>query len=233
MDANILVIDANVDRRKVTVEQITNAGIHCQELDGYEDLACDYQSLSAECVVLECEANPHDGQPNTLERVASRIQLRPTIVTCQSANADIAVTAFRQGAIDFLRRPFSAGDLLNAIRTGVVAYRRSVEIRDARLRFDGITEPENRLIHLILDGESNRRVAARLDIGLRTVERMRNRLLKKTESQSWLEMIKYYLIAKRTPPWIAPARTTPAEVIYSPLQPFAPGSANSTIGFGS
>ena len=105
--------------------------------------------------------------------------------------------AFRSaglGAVNVIEKPFLPEDLIVNLRVALASEQRLREIRDNGKRFssrffDELTRREKKILGLLMAGEPNKRVAAILDIGLRTVEGERAQIMKKLNVNSFVELI--------------------------------------------
>lgn len=112
-----------------------------------------------------------------------------------SGHGDIAtaVSAIKQGAIDFVQKPFSYLDVLAIIKK---ALQGDVEMRQKRAqdglvagRFAQLTERERQVLQCVIDGKPNKTIAATLDISMKTVEFHRARLMEKLNADSVAELV--------------------------------------------
>lgn len=122
------------------------------------------------------------------------------IIAC-STNAGLwdVVQAFREGATDFVQKPFSEVDLLGAVTRAADAARRiacstllKTQVQD---RLNRLSPGEREVLELLLQGLSNREMAAQLDISVRTVEDRRARLMRKMAADSLAEMVQMVTLA--------------------------------------
>lgn len=122
------------------------------------------------------------------------------VIAC-STNAGLwdVVQAFREGAADFVQKPFSEVDLLGAITRAADAARRiagsavlKAQVQD---RLTRLSPGEREVLELLLQGLSNREMAGRLGISVRTVEDRRARLMRKMAADSLAEMVQMVALA--------------------------------------
>lgn len=126
----------------------------------------------------------------------------PVIAIAESPSTVDAVEAMKQGAYDVLALPDQAADLPRVIRQALsrgseAAQRRQV-ISTLRHRLSQLTTAENQVLDAMLEGMANKQIAQALQIGLRTVELRRSKIMKKMEAKSLAELVKFVCQAKDT-----------------------------------
>jgi len=124
-----------------------------------------------------------------LFRVLNRKHLAfPVIFITGHGDIPLAVSAIKQGAQDFLTKPFGEGELLNAVRSAIEHYRSSreqlLELQELQARADTCTPRERDVMRLLADGLSNKGIAEALGISPRTVEIHRAHVMEKMSADS-------------------------------------------------
>jgi two-component system response regulator FixJ len=122
-----------------------------------------------------------------------------------SARGDIpaAVHAMKLGAVDFIAKPLNERDLLQAVlraseSSGQADTRRQVEVA-AAARVDRLTPRQRQILQGLLDGLSNKGIAARLGICSRTTEMHRARLKVTLGVKSMSETVRLAIDANMVP----------------------------------
>jgi two-component system response regulator FixJ len=123
----------------------------------------------------------------------------PVIVMTGHADVPLAVEAMKEGAIDFIEKPFDDDLLLAAIRTALKRQERSAE-RDAqrnevRARLDTLSERERQVLEGLVAGKANKVIAYDLTISPRTVEIYRANVMAKMQAGSLSELVRMALLA--------------------------------------
>jgi FixJ family two-component response regulator len=120
-----------------------------------------------------------------------------------SGKGDVPSTAraMRDGAVDFLVKPVSESELLDAIAR---ARDRSVKLReerrlerDAEERFARLTKREREVCDLVAEGLLNKQIAYELGTSEKTVKVHRGRVMHKLEVGSVAALVR--LVSNRTP----------------------------------
>ncbi len=98
-----------------------------------------------------------------------------------------AVAAMREGAVDFLRKPFRSADLLAALERAESVVEAELAARERAAEFGALkplTPREREILESLAKGLQNKQVAYDLGISVRTVEMHRTRLMKKLNAQT-------------------------------------------------
>jgi FixJ family two-component response regulator len=106
----------------------------------------------------------------------------------------MGVKAIRDGAVDFLEKPFDEGDLLSAVDRAVLRCieedGRRAEAKNARHAFDALTPREYEVMRFVIGGLLNKQIARRMDIAEKTVKVHRGRVMQKTGVESLAELVR-------------------------------------------
>ena len=107
----------------------------------------------------------------------------PVIMISGQADIPMAVSAIRQGAMDFVEKPFTRGHLLELVKRALAKDQTEHAWRgryaDVRKRMQQLTRRERSVLQALLQGKQNKQVAAQLGVSTRTVEAHRAHILRK------------------------------------------------------
>src|ERR1700722_18365144 len=113
-----------------------------------------------------------------------------------TAHGDVPTTrlAMKAGAFDFLEKPVDDGILIGVLQDairGEVLRRDSQSADDtARSRLARLTPREREVLDHLVQGRSQREIAAQLNISPRTVEVYKSRMMEKLQCRSLAELIR-------------------------------------------
>ncbi|MCK6450298.1 MAG: response regulator [Alphaproteobacteria bacterium] len=128
-----------------------------------------------------------------LHRELKRRGIRlPVIVISGHGDIPMAVAALKAGVVDFLEKPFDTDVLLASIGEAVqrAAAPAASGLGDLKERVAQLTPREREVMALVAAGHSNKVVAHRLDIAVRTVEIHRARVMEKTGARNLSELVR-------------------------------------------
>jgi two-component system, LuxR family, response regulator FixJ len=121
--------------------------------------------------------------------------LDPAVVLI-TAHGDIpmAVSALKDGAVDFLEKPFDPALLLDSVRHAwqrtAASQRRTSKLADFLARRATLTPREAEILALLAEGHSNKAIASKLGMSIRTTEHHRAHIMEKMGVRSLPQLIK-------------------------------------------
>jgi two-component system response regulator FixJ len=105
----------------------------------------------------------------------------PVIAMTGHGEIPVAVRAMKLGAVDFLEKPFEEAVLLGSLDRafGLLKDRgeKAAGKREAKARIGALSAREHEVLRGLMAGLSNKMLARRLDISLRTVEMHRANMM--------------------------------------------------------
>jgi two-component system response regulator DctR len=126
-------------------------------------------------------------------------QLMPVIFLTGHGDVPTAVAAVKQGAFDFVEKPFADNALVDRVEQALMRSAQAITTRrhDVRMakRLDELTEREREVMHLVVEGRPNKLIADELNISVRTVEVHRARVFEKMDVKSAVELTNVLRIA--------------------------------------
>lgn len=149
--------------------------------------------LDPGCILLDIRMPEMDGLEVQRELNARGVAL-PVIVLTGHGDVATAVTAMKQGALDFLEKPFEKALLLDALTRGFERLDRAgnaeVEGQEAAVRIAALTARERDVLRGLVAGNPNKTIAYDLGISPRTVEVHRANVMTKLEVRSLSEALR-------------------------------------------
>jgi two-component system response regulator FixJ len=136
----------------------------------------------------------------TMKMKERRVSM-PIIVITGHADIQLAVQAMKQGAFDFLEKPFDGDALLASVRKALIRsndeHARHAEARIIQDRLAKLTPRENEVLAGLLKGQQNKIIAGELGINVRTVESHRASVMAKMRAGSLSELVRMALVIPR------------------------------------
>jgi FixJ family two-component response regulator len=123
-------------------------------------------------------------------------------ISGESLSAEI-VLAMKQGAVDFLIKPFNLDDLLSAIELGIEKDRqqsaKAFEQRSLKSRYQSLTPREKEICGLLVQGCLSKKIAADLGISNATIKVHKSRILEKMHVKSLQQLALHLQQLGKTP----------------------------------
>lgn len=110
----------------------------------------------------------------------------PIIFISGESSIQQSIDAMKQGAIDFLVKPFDIKDLTNAVEKAIYIELKKVNLM-ALLK--NLSPRENQLYELLLQGLNNSELMGKMNISLPTVKQYKSEVMRKLGTKSLSELI--------------------------------------------
>ena len=181
-------------------------GVEGFEVTGFADGASFLAAVADRepaCVILDVHMPGRSGI-DILKEVRQRHGAVPLIIISGQGDIPMAVHAIRNGALDFIEKPFHAATLVGRIRAAIAergAAAPGAPVRPAATRlaqarllthFPGrelLTPRELEVLGLIASGASSKEAGRRLGISPRTVEVHRARVMNKLGARNTIDLV--------------------------------------------
>ncbi|MGE8547701.1 MAG: response regulator transcription factor [Alcaligenes sp.] len=143
------------------------------------------------CVLLDIRMGGISGL-EVFERLRQMHSDLPVIFLTGHGDLPLAVNALKQGAADFIEKPFNDNDLVDRVLEVLRSYQASQAERASEdaleRRLETLSQREREVLGLALEGRLNKQIAEELNITMRTVEVHRARALEKMQARTLLEL---------------------------------------------
>jgi len=150
-------------------------------------------SISNGCLITDLRMPDIDGV-ELLRRLRESDCMLPAIVVTGHGDVQMAVEAMKNGAIDFIEKPFSDDVLIASIESAVAQASEALETDAAsdliRQRLDSLSDRERQVLDGVVAGQPNKTIAFELGISPRTVEVYRAGLMGKMQAKSLPELVR-------------------------------------------
>jgi FixJ family two-component response regulator len=117
----------------------------------------------------------------------------PTIIVTGHGDVPMAVTAFRDGVVDFIEKPLDDQYVLERIEFSLAKARDNARLRqqadDFARRYESLTQREKEVLEYIVAGKLNKQIADLMDISIKTVEVHRSRVMEKMQVTNVAELV--------------------------------------------
>lgn len=157
-----------------------------QLLDGLSD------ADASGCILLDVQLPGLSGL-ELQTRLRDRGSFLPIVFVTGHADTSTAVRAIKAGAEDFLTKPASSEQLIEAIERAMARYKSALTERSAsnclRKLLATLTPRESQVFGLIVRGKINKQIAFELGTTERTVKAHRHQVMAKMQVNSLAELV--------------------------------------------
>jgi len=192
VQAKVYVVDDDQGMRDSTVwllESVGLQGVPFASGQAFLDACVDDGPA---CVLLDVRM-PGLGGMAVQQALRERGLQIPVIFVSGHADVPIVVRAFKAGASDFIEKPYSDQLLLDSVQAALEragqARQDDLVLAAVQARLDALTPRERDVFVPLAQGLSNREIAERLGISVKTVDLYRGRVMKRLQAGSLAELV--------------------------------------------
>jgi two-component system response regulator FixJ len=183
----VFVVDDDGSVRDALQVLVQSAGLSFRGFASAEEFLEHYHPGQPGCLITDVCLPGTDGL--CLQQILKERGIAiPIIVISGHGDIPMSVRMIREGALDFLEKPFRNHHMLQRVREALEEdARRRAEARAKAAvleRYRSLTPREREIAHLLMEGVPNKVIAAQLDLSTRTVEGHRATILRKMEVRS-------------------------------------------------
>jgi len=151
------------------------------------------------CLLLDIRMSGMDGME--LHQILKKKHCQiPIIFITGHGDIHTAVKAIKEGAFDFIEKPFNDHELLSKIRLALQSQASKQNIWEKKSmflqRFASLSKRESEVLHEMIAGQLNKEIAQTLGISRKTVEIHRANVFQKLQMDSLAELIRYYTLCE-------------------------------------
>ncbi len=145
------------------------------------------------CILLDIRMPGMDGM-ELLENLKEQGIQMPVIIISGHGDVPLAVRAMKQGALDFIEKPFKAQVLLDRVQCALESIQEnsasSLKQYDLRNMFDALTSRETEIMELVAAGSTSKLIGIKLGISTKTVDTHRASIMRKLDVRNIAELVK-------------------------------------------
>jgi FixJ family two-component response regulator len=199
-DPIVFVLDDDLSVREALRSLIRSVGLRCETFATTAEFLRYPRAEGPACLVLDVQLPGGSGLelPTELRQTGAEL---PIIFITGHGTIPMSVRAMKAGALEFLTKPFSEQDLLDAIGQALLRDRAARADRAAQqavqARFARLTARERDVFALVVAGRMNKEIAAQLGTAEQTIKQHRGRVMHKLGARSVADLVR---LAERIPP---------------------------------
>ena len=218
----VYVIEDDDALRESLAGMIRSVGLHVQDFGHPRDFFANYDPQTPGCLVVDLRLPDMSGLE--LQRVAARQgSLHPFLIITGHGDVQTAVAAMRQGALDFIEKPFSRQQLLDRVQQAVTQDQQQRRLFEQQQHVRGLiaalTGREREVLELVVEGKLTKEIARQLGISPKTVEVHRANVVRKMGADNVAELIRVVMPLVPTEPSTSAVSAVAALRVAMPAVP--------------
>lgn len=187
MGPTVIVVDDDRGIRESLEGLLQSVGLDVKTLPSVPDFLRAGRPDVPTCLVLDVRLPGKSGLDFQKELVAANIRI-PIIFLTGHGDIPMSVKAMKDGAFEFLTKPFRDQDLLDAIQLALTKDRAWLEsehkLASLRARYESLSQRERQIMALVLKGRLNKQIAADVGLSEITVKIHRGNVMRKMQATS-------------------------------------------------
>lgn len=178
----VYIVDDDKDLRTSLAWLLESVSIQAQCFASAEEFLAHYDASSPACLVLDVRMPETSGfqlQAMLNERGAAL----PIIFVSAHGDIPMSVQAMKNGALDFVEKPYNPQQMLEriqaALKAAVQVHAGAEQKRQLQQRLDLLTGREREVLGMVIDGKASKVIARELNISVKTVDVHRTKIKEK------------------------------------------------------
>jgi two-component system response regulator FixJ len=193
----VYIVDDDDGMRRALTVLTTTVGYQPVAFAKPSAFLANYDPAQPGCLVLDVRMPEMSGL-EVQQHLNKAGAMLPVILISGHGDIPMAVQAMKDGAFDFLQKPFRDQELIDRINGALkldAQNRESVDrLADLKSREDSLTPREREVLALVVDGKANKVIAIDLGLSERTVEIHRANVMEKMGARSVAHLVKMHLM---------------------------------------
>lgn len=189
----VYVIDDDPSVREALADLLASVGLDVRSFGSTQAFLKAGIADAPGCLVLDIRMPGQSGLDFQRHMVGLGIRL-PVIFVTGHGDIAMAVKAMKNGAIEFLTKPFNDQDLLDAVQQGVdidrQRRREAGVVAELRQCWESLTPGERDVMKLVARGLLNKQIAGALAVSEITVKVRRGHVMRKMKAGSLADLVR-------------------------------------------
>lgn len=193
-DYKVAIIDDDEGARESLRAVLEGVGISARTFDSASRYLSRAGRETPECFIVDLKMPQIDGLQFHQILVDSGVKT-PVIFVTAFGDVPSAVQGMKNGAIDFIEKPYDSEVLLETVRYALNLASTPAQNLDAV--FPGLSPRERQVLQHLMEGLSNKETARVLGISPRTVEIHRANLMRRTGARNLAHLLQLAMAANQ------------------------------------
>ena len=198
-NGHLYIIDDDASMSRSLARMLKNCGYSIESYDSPESFLEKSIPVSPAAILLDMRM-PRMSGIELQKKLKEIVRETPIIFISGESMPHEIVVGMKQGAIDFLFKPFNLDDLLrcirNAIEKDIEHFQSVTQSVSINQRYESLTPREKEVCELLVEGLMNKDVAIRLGTTDATIKVHKSRVMEKMRATSLQELVRLYALVK-------------------------------------
>ena len=191
--AIVFIVDDDASVREALGRLIRSAGLRVEAFASAEEFLVRERADAPSCLVLDVQLPDLSGLDLQRRMVDANNEM-PIVFITGHGDIPTTVRAMKAGAIEFLTKPLTEGDVLESIRHAIARDRavrdHNAEAAYLRARRASLTPREEEIMEWVVSGLLNKQIAGELGISEETVKVHRGHVMRKMGADSLADLVR-------------------------------------------
>lgn len=198
-EPTVFVVDDDDAVRTSLAALVKSVGMNVETFFSAELFLSAYKPDHPGCLILDVRMQGMSGLELQMLLKERGIEI-PVIIITGHGDVPVAVKAMKNGAIEFIEKPFSKEMLLERIRHALAADKRSRSAAErqhaVQSRLAELTPREQQVLEGVVSGKVNKQIASDLGLSRKTIEVHRANVMRKMHADSLAELVDQVVSAR-------------------------------------
>jgi FixJ family two-component response regulator len=192
----VFVVDDDPAIRDVLTAVFSRDGFQVTNFADGASLLASARTRTPVCIILDVHIPGRSGL-DILEELNAQDYPAPIFIMSGQGDIPMAVNAIRNGALDFIEKPFRGSEIVARVRDAIEAQRRRQtdpnHSKASSFHFPGrepLTRREQDVLTQIVAGASSKEAGRQLGISPRTIEVHRARIMEKLGAKNAADLVR-------------------------------------------
>jgi FixJ family two-component response regulator len=187
----VFVVDDDSSMREALADLMTSVGLSVKAFESAREFLEYKRPDTPACLVLDVRLPDLSGLDLQRELYRTGTPI-PIVFVTGHGDIPMSVRAMKEGAVEFLTKPFRDQDLLDAVQYAIENDRTGrlerAMVAELRRRYASLTKREQEVMKLVVSGLLNKQIAADLGSSEVTIKIHRGQVMRKMKAQSVVEL---------------------------------------------